>query len=176
MISGESTITTASGIGANSVSFGNSCVFIPCRKRALVSREPLIAMDVFDQKKRSEIMRSVKSKDSRAELAVRRTLHRLGYRFRLHRTDLPGKPDIVLPRHRVVVLVHGCFWHQHRRCKRAARPTSNTAFWNRKLDRNEARDRTNGRRLRSLGWRVVTIWECQTADPTRLERRLASAC
>lgn len=85
--------------------------------------------DVYDKQTRSRVMRSVKSRDTKPELRVRRALHAMGYRFRLHRGDLPGKPDITLPRHRTVIFVHGCFWHQHGGCKRAERPTSNTAYW-----------------------------------------------
>ena len=96
--------------------------------------------DVYDQTQRSKVMRSVKSENTKPEVIVRQMLHALGYRFRLHRRDLPGKPDIVLPRHRKIIFVHGCFWHQHPNCKDAERPQSNTNYWNRKLDRNVQRD------------------------------------
>lgn len=116
-------------------------------------------MDVYDKTKRSAVMRCVKGRDTRPELVVRRLLHRLGYRFRLQRKDLPGKPDIVLPKWRAVIFVHGCFWHQHE-CPKATRPTSNAAFWNEKLDRNVKRDAENVQRLQEAGWRVFVAWEC----------------
>ncbi len=103
-------------------------------------------------------MAQVKSENTSPELAIRKLLHRLGYRFRLHRKDLPGKPDIVLPKYNTVIFVHGCFWHGHTGCKRAARPTSNTDFWNKKLDRNIERDRKAREELEKMDWRVITIW------------------
>jgi len=106
-------------------------------------------------------MRSVKSRDTRPEMRVRRALHAMGYRFRLHRADLPGRPDITLPRYRTVIFVHGCFWHQHGGCERAERPASNTDYWRRKLSRNIERDLTNRLALEMAGWQVVTLWECE---------------
>lgn len=103
---------------------------------------------------------------------MRRLLHRMGYRFRLHRKDLPGKPDIVLPRHKKAVFVHGCFWHGHPGCRRATRPTDNAEFWAVKLDRNMARDAEALRRMVETGWSVLVIWECQTRDAVALEQRL----
>ncbi len=88
-------------------------------------------------------------------------MHCLGFRFRLHRRDLPGRPDIVLPKYRSVIFVHGCFWHGHKNCRRAVRPTSNVSFWNDKLDKNKARDKRTKALLRSLGWKVLVVWECQ---------------
>ncbi len=117
--------------------------------------------DVYDPAKRSEVMRSVKGVDTGPERLVRSSLHRMGYRFRLHRSDLPGRPDIVLPKHKIVIFVHGCFWHGHPGCKHSARPRSHTDFWTRKLDRNIQRDKANIRALRRTGWRVLVIWECQ---------------
>ena len=106
-------------------------------------------------------MARVKATNTRPEIAVRRLVHRLGYRFRLHRRDLPGTPDLVLPKHRTVVFVHGCFWHQHD-CRRGRRqPASNQAYWSPKLARNVARDASAKSALERLGWRVLTIWECQ---------------
>jgi len=96
--------------------------------------------DSYDQAKRSEVMSRVKSKNTKPEVRVRSTLHGLGYRFRLHRKDLPGNPDIVLPKHRTVILVHGCFWHQHPGCRKATIPKNNHAYWERKLRRNVERD------------------------------------
>jgi DNA mismatch endonuclease (patch repair protein) len=117
-------------------------------------------------------MAQVKSENTSPELAIRKLLHRLGYRFRLHRKDLPGKPDIVLPKYRTVIFVHGCFWHGHPGCKRAARPASNTDFWNKKLDRNIERDRKAREELEKTGWRVMTIWECEIKNAGKVEEKL----
>ncbi|HOD50278.1 MAG TPA: DNA mismatch endonuclease Vsr [Candidatus Hydrogenedentes bacterium] len=130
-------------------------------------------MDQFSQATRSWIMSRVASSDTSAEVAVRSILHRMGYRFRLHCRNLPGKPDIVLPKHRAVVFVHGCFWHRHARCKRATVPASNRTYWLPKFRRTVARDRTNRRLLRRLGWNVVIVWECELTKPDSLATRLA---
>src|SRR5262245_42191661 len=106
-------------------------------------------------------MKQIRSRDTAPELVVRSAIHRAGLRFRLHRRDLPGKPDIVLSGLKTVVLVHGCFWHQHRRCESFGIPLSNRRYWATKLARNVARDALNRRRLRAQGWRVIVIWECQ---------------
>lgn len=129
-------------------------------------------MDVFSKEKRSAIMASVSSRDTTPELIVRSLLHRLGYRFRLHRKDLPGTPDIVMPGRRTVIFVHGCFWHQHTHCIAAARPTSNCDYWNAKLDRNIVRDAGCQKQLCLLGWKVIVVWECETRNLMRLEKRL----
>ena len=119
--------------------------------------------DKFTKEQRSEIMSRVHSADTTPEIKVRKLLHSMGYRFRLHRADLPGKPDIVLPKYKAVVFVNGCFWHGCPTCRHAKiRPASNTDYWNRKLDRNLARDRENYAALSSMGWRVVVVWECET--------------
>jgi len=128
--------------------------------------------DVFSEEKRSWIMSRVKGRDTRPELAVRSLLHHHGFRFRLHRKDLPGCPDIVLPRHRKIVFVHGCFWHGHKKCRRSSRPTTNTEFWNAKIDANISRDKKAIGRLRRTGWSVLVVWECELRDPQKLERRL----
>lgn len=128
--------------------------------------------DVFSKEKRSWIMGRVKGANTTPEIVVRRWLHAHGYRFRLHRKDLPGKPDIVLPKHRAVIFVHGCFWHGHQGCKRAALPTSNRKYWEAKIGRNMERDRARARELRKLGWRVATVWECKTRDEGALRRQL----
>lgn len=121
---------------------------------------------------RSRMMAAVKGQDTAPEMAVRHALHAAGYRYRLHRNDLPGRPDIVLPRYRTAVFVHGCFWHGHD-CPRGRRPSSNADFWNRKLDRNEERDRTNALALQAQGWRVETLWECDMqSGVSALLRRL----
>lgn len=111
--------------------------------------------------KRSEIMRAVRPKGSGPEKLVRSAAHRLGLRFRLHRRDLPGSPDIVFPRHKTVVFVNGCFWHRHKNCKKATTPKSNTAFWAKKFARNVERDQENYSRLARLGWTVVVVWQCE---------------
>ncbi len=130
-------------------------------------------MDVYGKRKRSEIMARVKGQDTKPEILVRSIVHSLGYRFRLYRRDLPGNPDITLPKHRKVIFVHGCFWHGHKRCPRAARPTTNIAFWRKKLDSNIDRDRRNIRQLRKDGWRVLVVWQCQTRKPETLKRALS---
>jgi DNA mismatch endonuclease, patch repair protein len=109
-------------------------------------------------------MARVKGRDTVPEVAVRKIVHRMGYRFRLHRPDLPGRPDIVMPKHRKVIFVHGCFWHGHQGCRRAARPTSNISFWERKLDGNIRRDKEALDMLAALGWESLVIWQCQTKD------------
>jgi DNA mismatch endonuclease (patch repair protein) len=119
-------------------------------------------------------MARVKGRDTKPEKIVRSLLHALGYRFRLHRKDLPGKPDIVLPKHGKVVYVHGCFWHGHTACPRAARPTSNVEFWNTKLDGNIARDIAAQKALRKLGWRYLVVWQCEIRDVNGLKRKLVN--
>ncbi|MAM39785.1 MAG: very short patch repair endonuclease [Erythrobacter sp.] len=119
-------------------------------------------MDVFSREKRSEVMSRVRSKDTRPELIVRRSLHRSGLRFRLHRRDLPGQPDIVLPSRKVVVFVHGCFWHRHPGCRRATMPASRTEFWKAKFDATVKRDAKAVCALEAAGWTVLVVWECET--------------
>jgi DNA mismatch endonuclease (patch repair protein) len=121
---------------------------------------------------RSRIMRSITKKNTRPELAVRQVLHAMGLRFRLHRRDLPGTPDVVLPRHRAAVLVHGCFWHQHADCKHAKLPRTRPEYWLPKLARNAERDVRSKAALKSAGWRVFVVWECETKDRQALARRL----
>lgn len=128
--------------------------------------------DVFQPEERSRIMAKVRGENTSPERLVRSLVHRMGYRFRLHCKDLPGKPDIVLPRHKKVIFVHGCFWHQHEGCPHAARPTSNIEYWNRKLDRNIIRDRENLHKLEYLGWNVLIVWECETRDRDKLLEKL----
>ncbi|MBW1701617.1 MAG: DNA mismatch endonuclease Vsr [Deltaproteobacteria bacterium] len=128
--------------------------------------------DVFSQEKRSWIMSRVKGRDTKPEILVRSFIFRMGFRFRLHRRDLPGTPDIVLPRHGKVIFVHGCFWHGHKRCPRSKRPTTNENFWNKKLDGNIKRDKRYRRELRHMGWKVLIVWECETKNPEKLLRKL----
>lgn len=120
-------------------------------------------------------MKKVRQRDTRPEIVVRRTAHILGYRFRLHRRDLPGSPDLVFPRHTVAVFVHGCFWHRHPGCRYASTPKNNSEFWNDKFRRNVERDARKESELRDLGWRVLVIWECETRDPEGLGRRLSAS-
>jgi len=128
--------------------------------------------DVFSKEKRSWIMSRVKGRDTTPEILVRSCLHRMGFRFRIHRRDLPGNPDIVLSRHAKVVFVHGCFWHGHKGCMRSKRPTTHKGFWNRKLDRNIERDQRFRKTLRRKGWKVLVIWQCETRKPAKLLPKL----
>jgi DNA mismatch endonuclease (patch repair protein) len=129
-------------------------------------------MDRLDPSVRSALMARIRGQDTAPEVAVRRALHRAGLRFRLHRKDLPGSPDVVLPRWRLCIFVHGCFWHRHAGCRRATTPTTNVAFWQEKFARNVRRDRRVRRRLRALGWRTAVVWECEAAKAERLVRSL----
>ena len=120
--------------------------------------------DVHTAEQRSFNMSRIRSKDTKPELIVRSLVHRLGFRFRLHDTSLAGKPDLVLPVHRKIIFVHGCFWHQHRcRCGRVT-PVTNSEFWAVKRKSNSDRDRRNRRRLKTAGWSVLVVWECWTKD------------
>lgn len=120
--------------------------------------------DKFAAGVRSRIMQQIKGRNTKPELAVRSFLQHAGMRFRLHRTDLPGKPDIVLPKYRAVVFVQGCFWHQHPGCRHTGVPLSNQSYWRPKLERTVARDKANRQALGKMGWRVYTIWECQITE------------
>jgi DNA mismatch endonuclease (patch repair protein) len=128
--------------------------------------------DVYDAAKRSEVMRRVKSKNTKPEIKVRSLLHRAGYRFRLHRKDLPGTPDLVFPGRKKVIFVHGCFWHQHPGCKYASRPGSRVEYWNPKLDRNMVRDSERISALEYLGWTPFVVWECELKDVDSLMAKL----
>lgn len=128
--------------------------------------------DSITPAQRSANMAKVKGQNTKPEKVVRSLLHGMGYRFRLHRKDLPGKPDIVLPKHRKVVFVHGCFWHGHESCRRAARPSSNTEFWNIKINGNMERDQRAMLNLAALGWCALTIWECELRDKELLRKTL----
>ena len=125
-------------------------------------------MDFVSKEKRSAIMRGVKGKDTKPETVVRSYLHRQGFRFRLHRKDLPGKPDIVLPKYKTAIFVHGCFWHQHPGCKAARIPKSNTEFWMEKFSKNKVRDKRNLESIRAIGWDPIVIWECELLTDKRL--------
>ncbi len=115
-------------------------------------------------------MSRIRSSNTSPEIALRRALHALGLRFRLHRKDLPGKPDIVLPRYKAAVFVHGCFWHRHPGCNVATTPKSNTQFWVDKFDRNVARDARSSELLESQGWRVMVVWECELVSGRKAEQ------
>ena len=117
-------------------------------------------------------MSKIKGKDTKPEKIVRSLLHQMGYRFRLHRLDLPGNPDIVLPKFRKVIFVHGCFWHGHKNCMRAKRPTTNKKFWNEKLSKNIKRDRKYPKELKKLGWRTLVVWQCEIKDKGLLMNKL----
>ncbi len=111
--------------------------------------------------KRSKNMSAIKSKNTKPEIAVRKLLHSMGYRFRLHRKDLPGSPDIVLPKYKTVIFVHGCFWHRHENCKYASNPKTRKEFWENKFKANVKRDKNNFKELKNLNWKVLVIWECE---------------
>lgn len=132
------------------------------------------AVDAGVDPLRRRIMRRVRGRDTGPELAVRRFLHRAGYRFRLHDRRLPGSPDLVLRRHRTVVFVHGCFWHRHPGCRRTTTPKTRRAFWQTKFAANVARDAAAVRALEALGWRVVVVWECRTHSSADLAEALGA--
>ncbi len=129
-------------------------------------------MDTVSKEVRSRNMSAIRSKNTNPETVVRSLLFALGYRYRLHRKDLPGKPDIILKKHNTVIFVHGCFWHQHKECKRANIPKSNKKYWIPKLERNVERDKINKGELNRLGWNVITIWECETKDSGKITAEL----
>lgn len=129
-------------------------------------------MDTLTPEHRSWNMRRIRSVNTKPEIIVRSLLHKLGFRFRLHRKDLPGKPDIVLPKHKAVVLVHGCFWHRHPGCKLTTNPGTRTEFWNTKFEANVRRDLVVSMELQKLGWNVVVVWQCELSDLDTLARKL----
>jgi DNA mismatch endonuclease (patch repair protein) len=120
-------------------------------------------LDKLSQQRRSDNMRQIRSKDTRPELALRRLVHGMGYRFRLHRKDLPGRPDLVFSGRKKVVFLHGCFWHQHKGCREGRLPSTRREYWEPKLARNQERDAMAHAALKSLGWGVLTLWECELA-------------
>ncbi len=131
-------------------------------------------MDRIDPERRSANMSAIRSRDTKPEMIVRRLVHFMGYRYRLHRKDLPGKPDLVFAGRRKVIFVHGCFWHQHpdKECKDARRPRSNQAYWQPKLEGNVQRDLTNQQKLRASGWDILVCWECEIKDRNALTARV----
>ena len=136
-------------------------------------------MDMFSDKKRSKIMQNIKSKNTKPELVIRKLLHSKGYRYKIHDKKLPGKPDIVMPKLKVVVNVHGCYWHYHG-CNKSNIPKTQTRYWLNKLENNKKRDFQNKRKLIKLGWKVIDVWECtlkkKNLDKTlnKLERMIAA--
>jgi DNA mismatch endonuclease (patch repair protein) len=129
-------------------------------------------VDNVSSERRSQIMARIRSKNTSPEIRVRRVAHALGLRFRLHRQDLPGRPDLVFPRHRTVVFVHGCYWHQHRGCKRSQLPKSAQDFWSDKFSKNLERDARNEALLKKQGWSIIVIWECETKTDEAIRRAL----
>lgn len=137
--------------------------------------------DHLTPEQRSWNMAQIKSKDTKPELVVRSLLHRAGYRYTVngpHNRKLPGKPDIVLPKYKTVIFVHGCFWHRHKGCKGATTPRTRTEWWQAKFDRNVANDKKRARELRRRGWHVLTVWECQLKNPEtillKIDRKLSN--
>ena len=131
-------------------------------------------MDTLNRKERSQRMSLIRNRDTKPEMLVRRLVHKSGYRYRLHRPNLPGKPDLVFPAQKKVIFVHGCFWHRHPRCGLARLPKSRLGFWLPKLTENRRRDLKNLRRLKRLGWLVEIVWECETVDQSALVQKLHS--
>ena len=129
-------------------------------------------VDTLTKEKRSWNMSRVRNKNTKPELIVRSILHRNGYRYRLHKKDLPGHPDIVLPKFNAVIFVHGCFWHRHKNCPDATTPKTRTEFWLTKFKKNIERDKKNKVSLIQTGWRVIIVWECETSAPDMLLKRL----
>jgi DNA mismatch endonuclease (patch repair protein) len=131
-------------------------------------------VDVHTSEQRSRNMAAIGHKDTKPEIRVRSLLHSMGYRFRLHRKDLPGKPDITLPAHEAVIFVHGCFWHCHDCRYGSVKPATRSEFWAQKRQSNTARDLRDKQALEALGWRVMVVWECQTRDPEALRAQIGA--
>jgi DNA mismatch endonuclease (patch repair protein) len=131
-----------------------------------------LPMDTVSKEKRSEIMSKIRGKDTKPEKIVRSLLHSMGYRFRLHRKDLPGKPDIVLPKYKTVIFVHGCFWHRHEGCKFSTMPGSHIPFWKSKFENTIRRDMRSTIELEKMKWNVIVVWECQTKKQDSLIKSL----
>jgi DNA mismatch endonuclease (patch repair protein) len=127
-------------------------------------------MDTFSKSKRSEIMAKVSSEDTKPEILVRKYLFSKGFRFRKNVKELPGKPDIVLPKYKAIVFIHGCFWHSHESCEAAKLPASNIDYWTKKISSNIKRDFQNVQILNTLGWNVITVWECELKIKNRINR------
>lgn len=130
--------------------------------------------DVLSKEQRKRCMSHVRGKDTKPEVMVRQFLFTHGFRFRLHRKDLPGKPDIVLPKYKTVIFINGCFWHGHQNCKFASIPKTNHSFWTEKILRNQERDIANNIKIKQAGWRIITIWECQLKNHSKQKETLNS--
>lgn len=125
-------------------------------------------MDRISQERRSQNMSRIRGRNTKPELLVRKAAHGLGYRYRLHQKSLPGSPDLVFPKRKIAIFVHGCFWHRHENCKYCYQPKSNVEFWVRKFQTNVTRDERVRKELEALGWRTAVIWQCETAEPDSL--------
>ncbi|MGM5031374.1 very short patch repair endonuclease [Tardiphaga sp. 803_E3_N1_3] len=153
--------------------FRNDCT--PATRNSKASqRAQGVRFDHLDRRQRSALMSSVRRTGTAPELAIRSLAHQLGFRFRVDRSDLPGRPDIVFPKYKSVIFVHGCFWHRHADCGRASIPAAHTEYWMEKFTRNVARDIRVQGELKALGWRVLVIWGCEIKDRQRLSSRLRS--
>ena len=131
-------------------------------------------VDVHTKKQRSFNMSRIRCKNTKPEMLVRSLVHRMGYRYRLHQSNLPGKPDLVLTRHYKVIFIHGCFWHMHKCRYGKVKPATNVKFWQSKREGNVARDKRNLRKLRRGGWKIIVVWECQTRNVEKLKKKLES--
>lgn len=129
-------------------------------------------MDIFSKSKRSEIMSKISGKETKPEISVRKYLFSKGFRYRKNVKDLPGKPDIVLPKYKTIIFIHGCFWHGHEGCKKSNLPTTNTEFWNEKIGKNIERDRFNINNLNNKGWKVIIVWQCELKNADVMDKRL----
>ena len=129
-------------------------------------------LDILTKKQRHQCMSAIRNKNTKPEMIVRRLVHSLGYRYRLHGRGLPSKPDLIFPSRLKVIFVHGCFWHRHSCSKGRSRPSTRAKFWREKLEENKERDRRNLRKLRKEGWKVLVIWECQTKNSEKLISKL----
>ncbi|GFE65093.1 very short patch repair endonuclease [Litoreibacter roseus] len=124
--------------------------------------------DIVDKQTRSRMMAGIKGKDTKPELVLRRALHARGFRYRLHSKNVPGRPDLMFPKHHAIVFVHGCFWHRHKGCRYTSTPSTRPEFWKAKFDANVARDRDVQDKLLDSGWRVATVWECTLRTPEKI--------
>jgi len=131
--------------------------------------------DIFSKEKRSDLMSRIRYKDTKPEISVRRALHRLGYRFRVHCNNLPGKPDIVLPQYQTVIQIRGCFWHGHN-CRDGHIPKSRMDYWEPKLHGNKLRDSQNDRKLKEMGWKVIIVWECRCKSEKFIRKEIRKIC
>jgi len=176
-------------MGAKGLEQTGACGFVtaePAARKLLRQSDPgkdqstgSLSLDRLSPDRRSENMRKIRSKDTSPEIAVRRIVHRMGFRYRLHVHALPGRPDLVFPRLSKIIQVQGCFWHQHSGCPQAHIPKTRIRYWRSKLKKNQQRDGENEKRLRTAGWDVLTIWECETRElgivTTRITELLSSA-